>query len=139
MTSKFRLELVVVPVADVDRAKAFYVDRAGFNCDVDFAPNEHFRVVQLTPPGSTCSITLMKNPEAAGTIKGLHLVVDDMAAAVAELSGRGVSVSEPVHYVDGTPTPGPDPTGADYGTFSGFTDPDGTEWVLQEVPSRAGS
>jgi predicted enzyme related to lactoylglutathione lyase len=136
VTERLSLELVVVPVSDIDRAKAFYVDQVGFNCDVDFAPNEHFRVVQLTPPGSACSVTLMKNPEAAGSLQGLHLVVSDMDKARAELVGRGVDVTEPFHYAEGGQVPGPGPNRADYETFAHFSDPDGTGWVMQEVPSR---
>jgi predicted enzyme related to lactoylglutathione lyase len=139
MTEKLRLELVVVPVSDVDRAKAFYVDQVGFNCDVDFAPNEHFRVVQLTPPGSACSITLMKNPEAAGSLQGLHLIVTDMQAARAELVGRGVDVTEPFHYAEGGQVPGLPEARGDFETFAHFADPDGTGWVMQEVPSRGDS
>src|SRR5579872_6659314 len=97
----FRLELVVVPVSDVDRAKAFYIDQAGFTCDVDHRAGEDFRVVQLTPPGSACSITLMRNPTAAGSVHGLHLVVTDIEAARAELSGRGLPVGEIFHYEAG--------------------------------------
>jgi predicted enzyme related to lactoylglutathione lyase len=137
VTEQLRLELVVVPVSDVDRAKAFYVDQVGFSCDVDFAPNEHFRVVQLTPPGSACSITLMKNPEAAGSLQGLHLIVSDLEKARAELVGRGVEVTELFHYAEGGQVAGPGPTRADYETFAHFADPDGTGWVMQEVPSRS--
>src|SRR5450631_3890093 len=92
---EWKLELVVVPVSDVDRAKAFYVDQAGFNLDVDHRAGEDFRVVQLTPPGSACSITVM-NPrgEPAPPVQGLHLVVVDIEAARAELIGRGVAASE---------------------------------------------
>jgi catechol 2,3-dioxygenase-like lactoylglutathione lyase family enzyme len=90
----FKLELIVVPVADVDKVKAFYVDKAGFRLDVDHSAGENFRVVQLTPPGSACSITLMKNQAAAGSIQGLHLVVTDIEAARAELDGRGVYLGD---------------------------------------------
>jgi predicted enzyme related to lactoylglutathione lyase len=85
----WKLELVIVPVSDVDRAKAFYMEQAGFELDVDHRAGEGFRVVQLTPPGSACSITLMRNPEAAGSVQGLHLVVSDIEAARAELVSRG--------------------------------------------------
>jgi predicted enzyme related to lactoylglutathione lyase len=130
----FRLELVIVPVSDVDRAKAFYSEQAGFAVDVDFS-NGDFRVVQLTPPGSACSITLMRN-EKPGSLQGLHLVVADAEAARAELVGRGMDVSEPYHFVAGQQTPGVCPTRGDYETFLSFTDPDGNGWVVQEVPSR---
>src|SRR5215471_18881302 len=105
----FKLELIVVPVADVDRVKAFYIDNAGFRLDVDHSAGEDFRVVQLTPPGSACSITLMRNGEAAGAIQGLHLVVSDIEAARAELAGRGVDVSDVYHFGEGGQVPGPDP------------------------------
>ncbi len=127
-----KLELIVVPVSDVDRAKAFYVDQAGFGLDVDHA-TESFRVVQLTPPGSACSIALMRNPDAAGSLQGLHLVVADLPAAREELVARGVDVSEPFHFGAQGQTPGPHPERARYGTFATFADPDGTGWLLQEV------
>src|SRR5690349_24544997 len=94
-----KLELVVVPVSDVDRAKAFYTDRVGFGVDVDTRPAENFRVVQMTPPGSACSITIGVGLGASepGSLKGLHLVVSDIEAARAELAGRGVPVSEVFH------------------------------------------
>ena len=132
----WKLELVIVPVADVDRAKAFYQENAGFHLDVDHAAGEDFRIVQFTPPGSECSITLMRNPQAAGSIQGLHLVVNDLHSARAELASRGVAVSEPFHFDTGGQRPGPDPEGRDYGSFLSFTDPDGNGWLVQEVPSR---
>lgn len=128
---EYRLELVVLPVSDVDRAKAFY-DRAGFRVDVDHSAGEDFRVVQLTPPGSDCSITLMRNEQAAGSVQGLHLVVTDVAAASSELLGRGVEVSEPFHFTQAGQTPGLHPERADFGSFATFADPDGTGWLLQE-------
>lgn len=134
-----KLELVVVPVSDVDRAKAFYIDQAGFGLDVDFSSGEDFRVVQLTPPGSACSITIMRNTEAPGSLQGLHLVVTDIEAARAELVGRGTDVSELFHFGERGQTPGPDPERRDYGTFASFSDPDGNGWLLQEVKSRATS
>jgi predicted enzyme related to lactoylglutathione lyase len=88
------LELIVVPVSDVDRAKTFYLEQAGFNLDVDHRAGEDFRVVQLTPPGSACSIALMRNTAAPGSLQGLHLVVSDIDAARAELVKRGTDVSE---------------------------------------------
>jgi len=131
----WKLELVVVPVSDVDRAKEFYVERAGFVCDVDHRAGEDFRVVQLTPPGSACSITLMRN-DAAGSLQGLHLVVRDIEAARAELVGRGVAVSEPFHFTEGGQTPGLHPERQDFGTFLSFEDPDGNGWLVQEVRGR---
>ena len=131
----YKLELVVVPVSDVDRAKAFYAERVGFTVDVDHQPNEHFRVVQLTPPGSACSITigtgLTQTPP--GSYQGLHLVVTDIEVAHTELAGRGVPVSEPFHFGAEGQTPGIHPDRADYATFMSFSDPDGNGWLVQEV------
>jgi catechol 2,3-dioxygenase-like lactoylglutathione lyase family enzyme len=132
----WKFELVVLPVADVDRAKAFYMDRAGFRLDVDHRAGEDFRVVQLTPPGSVCSVTLMRNADSAGTVQGLHLVVQDIEAARAELVGRGAEVSELFHFDAGGQQPGAAPGRGDYATFMAFSDPDGNGWVVQEVPSR---
>ncbi len=129
----WKLELVVIPVADVDRAKAFYIDKAGFRLDVDHSAGEDFRVVQLTPPGSACSITLMQNAEVPGSVRGLHLVVPDIEAAHAELAGRGMDVSEVFHFEAGQQLPGPDPAHSDYNSFLSFSDPDGTGWLVQEV------
>ena len=126
------LELVVVPVSDVDSAKSFYLDKAGFNLQVDHRAGE-FRVVQLTPPGSACSIALMRNDEAAGTVQGLHLVVSDIDAARAELVERETEVSEIFHFEGGSQLPGPDPERNDYGSFLAFSDPDGNGWLVQEV------
>jgi len=129
----WKLELMVIPVADVDRAKAFYIDKAGFRLDVDHSAGEDFRVVQLTPPGSACSITLMRNAEVPGSVRGLHLVVPDIEAAHAELAGRGMGVSEVFHFEAGQQLPGPDPAHSDYNSFLSFSDPDGTGWLVQEV------
>jgi catechol 2,3-dioxygenase-like lactoylglutathione lyase family enzyme len=134
----WKLEVVVVPVSDVDGAKAFYTEKAGFHLDVDHSAGEDFRVVQLTPPGSACSIVLMRNAEAPGSVKGLQLVVPDIEAARAELAGRGVRVSEIFHFEDGNQLPGPDPARADYNSFLSFSDPDGTGWMVQEA-RRAGT
>jgi predicted enzyme related to lactoylglutathione lyase len=135
---EWKLQLVVVPVVDVDRAKAFYVDQAGFTLDVDHSAGEDFRVVQLTPNGSACSIALMKNPEQAGAVKGLQMVVDDIEAARRELTGRQVGTGDLIHFVDGTQQAGPSPTRADYETFFSFSDPDGNEWMVQEVGFTGG-
>src|SRR5919109_1390369 len=107
----YKLELVLVPVTDVDRAKAFYTEKVGFNLDVDTGPAEGFRVVQMTPPGSACSITIGKGltDAAPGSVRGLHLVVSDILAARAELVERGVDVSEIFHFESGQRVPGPDP------------------------------
>jgi catechol 2,3-dioxygenase-like lactoylglutathione lyase family enzyme len=131
----FKLELVIIPVTDVDRAKAFYLDQAGFRLDVDHRAGEDFRIVQLTPPGSACSVTLMRNLEAAGSVQGLHLVVTDIDAARAELSGRGVDASEVFHFGPQGQTPGPDPQRASYNSFVSFSDPDGNGFLVQEVKS----
>ena len=128
----WKLQLVVVPVSDVDRAKAFYMEMAGFNLDIDHRAGEDFRVVQLTPPGSACSITLMRLT-APGTLQGLHLVVRDLEAARAALVGRGMAVGEIFHFESGGQVPGPDPQRQDYGSFLSFSDPDGNSWLVQEV------
>jgi catechol 2,3-dioxygenase-like lactoylglutathione lyase family enzyme len=122
-------------VADVDRAKAFYA-AVGFNVDVDHSAGEDFRVVQLTPTGSGCSIALMKNAAAAGSLQGLHLVVRDIEAALSQLRDAGVASSDLFHFVEGVQTDGPGPNRADYETFLSFSDPDGNSWLVQEVPSR---
>jgi catechol 2,3-dioxygenase-like lactoylglutathione lyase family enzyme len=134
----FKLELVVVPVSDMGRSKAFYSEKAGFTVDVDFKAGENFHIVQLTPPGSACSITIMRNEKAAGSLQGLHLIVSDIDAARAELIGRGLEVSEVFHYESTGQVPGPDPKRADYGSYLSFNDPDGNGWLVQEVRSRAG-
>ena len=132
----WKLELVVVPVSDVDAAKAFYAGPAGFEVTTDFSAGEDFRVVQLTPPGSACSIALMANPGAAGSLHGLHLVVDDIDAARTALVERGAAPSEPYHFLDGRQLDGAHPERADYGTFLSFADPDGNGWLVQEVGYR---
>jgi catechol 2,3-dioxygenase-like lactoylglutathione lyase family enzyme len=130
----FKLELVILPVADIDRAKAFYMNQAGFGLDVDHSSGEDFRIVQLTPPGSACSVTLMRNPDAAGSIQGLHLVVTDIEAARDELAGRGMDIGEVFHFGAGGQEPGPDPERGKYNSFLSFSDPDGNGWMVQEVP-----
>jgi predicted enzyme related to lactoylglutathione lyase len=129
-----KLELVLVPVSDVDRAKAFY-EQAGFHLDVDHRAGDEFRVVQLTPPGSACSISIGTGITKAspGSAQGLHLVVSDIEAARAELVERGVDVGEIRHLESDGWVPGPDPQRRDYGSFADFSDPDGNTWVLQEV------
>jgi predicted enzyme related to lactoylglutathione lyase len=120
----FKLELVAVPVSDVDRAKAFYSEQAGFNADHDFTVSEEMRFVQLTPPGSACSIAIGMGIVDAepGSTKGLQLVVDDIEAAHAELHGRGVEVSDVQDFP--------------WGRFVFFSDPDGNRWAVQQVPPR---
>ena len=133
----FKLELVLLPVSDVDKAKAFYVDRAGFDLDVDHANGDAFRIVQVTPPGSSCSVSFGINVGAdgmePGSVHGLHLCVTDVVAAREELVGRGVPVSEVRHMTPEGWQPGPDPEHAKYNSFAEFADPDGNTWVLQEV------
>ena len=130
----YKLELVLLPVSDVDRAKEFYTEKAGFNLDVDHQPNDEFRVVQLTPPGSACSVTFGIGITDAepGSVRGTHLVVTDIDAAHADLTGRGVDVSDIRHMTPEGWKPGPDPDHADFNSFADFRDPDGNTWVLQE-------
>jgi catechol 2,3-dioxygenase-like lactoylglutathione lyase family enzyme len=131
----FKLELVLIGVADPERSKAFYEQQAGFKLDGDHGAGDSFRVVQLTPPGSACSIAFGVGITTTepGATKGLHLVVTDIAAARAELTGRGVEVSEIRHMSPEGWQPGADAAHADYNSFADFTDPDGNTWVLQEV------
>ena len=133
-TMDYTLELVVVPVSDVDRAKAFYIDGTGFKEDVDHRAGDDFRVVQLSPPGSACAIAIGVGitDAAPGSTRGLHLVVTDIEAARAELTGRGVEVSEIRHMTPQGWQPGVDPQRTDYASFADFRDPDGNVWLLQE-------
>jgi predicted enzyme related to lactoylglutathione lyase len=128
-----KLEAIVLPVTDVDRAKAFY-EQAGFNLDVDHQASDEFRVVQFTPPGSACSIVFGKGLSSVtpGSAQGLHLVVNDVEATRAGLVERGVEVSEPYHFGPNGQEPGVDPQHANYATYASFTDPDGNGWLLQE-------
>jgi predicted enzyme related to lactoylglutathione lyase len=134
----FKYEVTVIPVSDVDRAKEFYGERLGWNVDVDHRAGESFRVVQLTPPGSACSISIGTGISSAepGSYGGMHLVVTDIEAAREELVDRGVEVSEPFHFGTEGQTPGLHPDRADYGTYLSFSDPDGNDWLVQEVSSR---
>ena len=132
----WKLELVVVPVSDLDRSKSFYVDRLGFDLIVDHRAGEEFRVVQVVPRGSPCALALMRNPDAAGSLQGLHLVVADIDAARAELEDREVDASAIFHFEDGGQQPGPDPDRSDYGSFFSFADPDGNGFLVQEVRGR---
>jgi catechol 2,3-dioxygenase-like lactoylglutathione lyase family enzyme len=129
----WKLELIVVPVSDIDRAKAFYAEQAGFTVTVDHRAGEDFRVVQLAPPGSACSIALMRNADAAGSLGGLHLVVSDIEAGRAELVGRGVAASEFFFFGPSGQAAGLHPERDDYGSFFSFDDPDGNGWLVQEV------
>jgi catechol 2,3-dioxygenase-like lactoylglutathione lyase family enzyme len=130
-----KLELVLIPVSDVDRAKTFYVEKVGFNLDVDHRPSETFRVVQMTPPGSACSITVGTGITDAtpGSVRGTHLVVSDIEVARAELLDRAVDVSEIRHLESSGWVPGPHPDRSDYESFADFSDPDGNTWTLQSM------
>ncbi len=130
----YKLEMVLLPVTDVDRAKAFY-EQAGFNLDVDHQPSDEFRVVQFTPPGSACSVSfgIGMSTNAPGSVQGLHLVVTDIEKARDGLVGRGLKVSEIRHMSPEGWKPGVDPEHARYNSFADFADPDGNSWVLQEV------
>ena len=133
----WKLELVVVPVADQDVAKTFYLDVMGFELIVDHRAGEDFRVIQATPPGSACAVALMRNTDAAGTLQGLHLVVPDIDRARNELVGRDGEPGPLIHYVEGRPEDGPDPERRDYNTFFEIQDPDGNGWMVQEVGHTA--
>ena len=138
---EMKLEVVVIPVSDVDRAKRFY-GGLGWRLDADFVIGDEFRVVQFTPPGSPCSIhfgTALTGfaPAAPGSARGLYLVVSDIEAARAELVEHGVDVSEVFHRVGGGDRlSGPDPARRSYGSYASFNDPDGNGWLLQEVTAR---
>jgi catechol 2,3-dioxygenase-like lactoylglutathione lyase family enzyme len=131
----FKLEMVPLPVSDVDAAKAFYADQCGFNLDVDHQASEEFRVVQLTPPGSACSVSFGVGitDGQPGSVKGLHLVVTDIEAAHAQLTARGVQVSDIRHMTPQGWAAGVDPAHRRFNSFADFADPDGNTWVLQEV------
>ena len=130
----FKLELVLIPVTDVDRAKAFYMEKAGFGLHVDHRAGDTFRVVQLDPPGSACSISFGTGITDAepGSARGMHLVVSDIVAAREELVARGVDVSDVRDLGQDGWAPGPDPARTDFNSFANFADPDGNTWVLQE-------
>jgi catechol 2,3-dioxygenase-like lactoylglutathione lyase family enzyme len=149
-TVDMKLEIVVIPVSDVDRAKEFY-GRLGWRLDADFAGGDDFRVIQFTPPGSGCSIIFGKNVTAAapGSARGLYLIVSEIEAARAELLSRGVQISEVFHDAAGAyagpdepylfgrrRVSGPDPEHRSYRSFASFSDPDGNGWVFQEVTTR---
>ena len=139
-----KLEVVAIPVSDVDRAKRFY-ESLGWRLDADFARGDDWRLVQMTPPGSPCSVMFGKGftPAAPGSVQGTFLVVDDLEAARAQLTGQGVEVSDVFHFRDNLLTvggkgrvPGPDPEGRSYFSFISFNDPDGNGWLLQQVTTR---
>jgi catechol 2,3-dioxygenase-like lactoylglutathione lyase family enzyme len=144
-----KLEIVVIPVSDVDRAKRFYAE-LGWRLDADYDSGKDFRVLQFTPPGSGCSVIFGRNvtPAAPGSAQGLYLIVSDIAAARAELLGRGIEISEVFHsdgVYSGTDQPylfgrqrvsGPDPEHRSYRSFASFKDPDGNGWLFQELTTR---
>jgi len=135
------LEVVSLPVTDIDRALAFYVEQAGFTLDVDYHPTAEFRVVQLTPPGSACSVQLVI-ADSPGRVHNLYLVTNDLAAERAKLIARGVAVGavrhkDPVETWVGGWSAGLDPQHRDYASFADFADPDGNTWTLQERGHRA--
>ena len=143
-TTDLKLEVVVLPVSDVDRAKRFY-ESLGWRLDADFASGDDWRLVQMTPPGSPCSIMFGKGFTAAapGSAQGTFLVVDDLEAARNQLIGHGVEVSEVFHFQGDLlnagskgRTPGRDPQGRSYFSFASFNDPDGNGWLVQEVTTR---
>jgi predicted enzyme related to lactoylglutathione lyase len=131
-----KMELVMIPVTDIDRAKAFY-EQAGFDTDQDHQAGDVFRVVQVTPPGSSCSVAFGKGmPLPERPLIGLHLVVSDIVAARDDLVARGIDVSEVFHFGAEGQVTGPHPERADYGSFAQFEDPDGNLWLLQEIAGR---
>jgi catechol 2,3-dioxygenase-like lactoylglutathione lyase family enzyme len=145
-----KLEVVVLPVSDVDRAKHFY-QVLGWRLDADYAHEDDFRVIQFTPPGSACSVIFGKNVTAAapGSAQGLYLIVSDLEAARRELLGRGVEIGDTFHDAAGVylgpdepylfgrkRASGPDPEGRSYRSFASFKDPDGNGWLLQEITQR---
>jgi catechol 2,3-dioxygenase-like lactoylglutathione lyase family enzyme len=143
-TTDLKLEVVVIPVSDVDRAKRFY-ESLGWRLDADFASGDDWRLVQMTPPGSPCSVMFGKGftPAVPGSVQGTFLVVDDLEGARAQLIGHGVEVSDVFHFEGdllnvGTRgrTPNRDPAGRSYFSFASFSDPDGNGWLVQEVTTR---
>jgi predicted enzyme related to lactoylglutathione lyase len=140
-----KLEIVIIPVTDVDRAKRFYTD-LGWRLDIDFSSGDDYRVIQFTPPGSECSVMFGKNMTSAapGSVQGLHLIVSDIEPAINELRRRGIKVSEPFHdtggvfhHEDGTGVvSGMNPHRQSYASYASFSDPDGNGWLLQEVTVR---
>ena len=144
-TVDMKLEIIVIPVSDVDRAKRFYRD-LGWRLDIDYKDGDDYRVIQFTPPGSGCSVIFGRNVTSAapGSMKGLHLIVSDIQAVRDELIRNGIEVSEPFHDAGGIfhhsnakdVTKGANPQRKSYASFASFSDPDGNGWVFQEVTAR---
>jgi catechol 2,3-dioxygenase-like lactoylglutathione lyase family enzyme len=144
-TVEMKLEVIVIPVSDVDRAKRFYRD-LGWRLDIDYKDGDDYRVIQFTPPGSGCSVIFGRNvtSEAPGSTKGLHLIVSDIQAAREEMIRNGIEVSEPFHDAGGIfhhsnakgVTKGANPQRKSYASYASFSDPDGNGWVFQEVTAR---
>ena len=139
----YQLQVITLPVSDIDKAAAFYTTQAGFTLDVDYHPAPGFRVVQLTPPGSGCSIQIGTGltDTPPGSARATYLAVTDIQAAHQELTGRGVTISgirhkSPIDGWKGGYEPGPDPQRRDYASLAGFSDPDGNTWVIQEIGHR---
>jgi catechol 2,3-dioxygenase-like lactoylglutathione lyase family enzyme len=136
----YKIEVITLPVSDVERSLKFYTERCGFHLDVDYRPNDTFRVVQLTPPGSACSVQigLGLTDDEPGTCHNVLLAVSDLEAARRELISRGIDVENVRHKSSvqdwqGDTAPGPDPERRDYASFATFADPDGNTWTLQEI------
>ncbi|QND70257.1 VOC family protein [Tardiphaga robiniae] len=144
-TIDMKLEVVVIPVSDVDRAKRFYSD-LGWRLDIDYTPGDDYRVIQFTPPGSGCSVIFGNNVTTTtpGSAKGLHLIVSDIQAARDQLLRRGIAISEPFHDAGGIfhhargdrLLNGPNPQRKSYASYATFSDPDGNGWVFQEITAR---
>ncbi|WP_407188379.1 VOC family protein [Bradyrhizobium centrosematis] len=142
---EMKIEVVVLPVSDVERAKRFYAD-LGWRLDIDYAGKDNYRVIQFTPPGSGCSVIFGSNVTMAapGSVKGLHLIVSDIEAACDDLRRRGIAVSEPFHDPGGIfhhasathLAAGPNPQRKSYASYASFSDPDGNGWVFQEITAR---
>ena len=134
------IELILLPVEDVDRAKEFYVETCGFDLIVDHSPNDSFRVVQCQPAGSACAVAFgigLRLDTPPGSVRGIHLMVTDIVEARDELVARGVAVDPIVNFgADGASHEGPHPERSDYGSFAAFRDPDGNSWLLQERGHR---